>query len=115
MLDTHLTFPTKVGKTFARICPVLAVTAFALALIVPTGASAETDPSTPVHASAAQVAQYLFVAGDVGRLSQIPSGTEDVVLEKVLQELYAEHPTLPPATAVSDIQGLQTVLSSGSS
>ncbi len=33
----------------------------------------------------------------------------------MLQELYAEQPTLPPATAVSHIQGLQTVLSSGSS
>ncbi|HET6868071.1 MAG TPA: hypothetical protein VFH80_19315 [Solirubrobacteraceae bacterium] len=115
MLRTHLTSPTKVAKSFAHICPVLTIAAFALALIVPSGATAAPDPSTPVQASAAQVAQYLFVAGDVGRLSQIPSGTEDVVLEKVLQQLYAEQPTLPPATAVSDIQGLQTVLSSGSS
>jgi uncharacterized protein YoxC len=92
-----------------------AIAAVALALTAPAVASAATDPSTPVHASAAQVAQMLFVAGDVGRLSQIPSGTEDVVLEQVLQQLYAEEPTLPPATAVSDIQALQTVLSSGAS
>ena len=56
----------------------------------------------------------LFVAGDVGRLNQIPSGTEDVVLEKVLQQLYADNPTLSPSQAVSDIRGLEATLSSGS-
>jgi hypothetical protein len=54
------------------------------------------------------------VAGDVGRLSQIPSGTEDVVLEKVLQQLYTDNATLSPSQAVSDIQGLEAALSSGS-
>lgn len=86
-----------------------------LTVLLPAGAQAAAAPSTPVNASAAQVAQLLFVAGDVGRLSQIPSGTEDVVLEKVLQQLYIENPTLAPAQAVSDIQGLQGALSSGSS
>lgn len=113
MLTTHLSSPTKVVKTFARICPVLALAAVALALIAPAGASAAADPSTPVQASAAQVARFLFVAGDVGRLTQIPSGTENVVLEKVLQQLYTENPTLASSRAVSDIQGLQAVLSSG--
>lgn len=98
-----------------RLALAAMVAAVALALTAPAGASAAADPSTPVHASAAQVAQLLFVAGDVGRLSQIPSGSEDVVLEQVLQQLYAEQPTLSPATAVSDIQGLEAVLSSGSS
>jgi hypothetical protein len=49
-----------------------------------TGAQAATSPSTPVHLAAAQVAQTLFVAGDVGRLSQIPSGTLNAASNKVL-------------------------------
>ncbi|HTU86405.1 MAG TPA: hypothetical protein VMF57_12575 [Solirubrobacteraceae bacterium] len=97
-----------------RLHILLACLAFMLPLAVTAGARAATDPSTPVHLTAAQVAQTLFVAGDVGRLSQIPSGTEDVVLEKVLQQLYTDNPTLSPSQAVSDIQGLQGVLSSGS-
>ena len=54
------------------------------------------------------------MAGDVTRLSQVPSGTEDVVLEKVLQQLYVENPALNPGQAASDIQGLRAVLTSGS-
>jgi hypothetical protein len=91
----------------------LACLALALPLAVTAGAHAATDPGTPVHLSPAQVAQTLFVAGDVGRLSQIPSGTEDVALEKVLQQLYLDNPTLAPGQAVSDIQGLESTLSSG--
>ena len=72
-----------------------------------TNAQAASAPSTPVRLSPAQVAQALFVAGDVTRLSQIPSGTEDVVLEKVLQQLYVENPTLDPGQATSDIHGLR--------
>ena len=37
--------------------------------------------ATPVTATASQVADQLFVAGDVARLSVAPSGTESVVLE----------------------------------
>ena len=89
--------------------------ALALTLAVAAaGAQAASAPSTPVHLTSAQVAQTLFVAGDVGRLSQIPSGVEGVVLEKVLQQLYADNPMLAPGQAVSDIQGLQTALASGS-
>ncbi len=88
--------------------------ALVLSLAVAAGASAASSPSTPVHLSAAQVAQTLFVAGDVGRLSQIPSGTEDVVLEKVLQQLYTDNSTLAPSQAAAGIQSLQATLSSGS-
>jgi hypothetical protein len=77
-------------------------------------ADAMPASTTPVHASADQVAHLLFVAGDVGRLSQVPSGTEDVVLEKILQQLYVEQPTLDPAKAIADIQALQAALGSGS-
>ena len=77
-----------------------------VSLALTAAAQAASSPSTPVHLSSAQVARVLFVAGDVGRLNQIPSGTEDVVLEKVLQQLYADDPTLSTNQAVSDIRGL---------
>jgi hypothetical protein len=84
-----------------------------LPLFASTGIASATAPTnTPVNASAAQVARYLFVAGDVGRLSMIPSGTESLVLEKVLQQLYAANPSLDPHTAASDIQTLQSSLQS---
>jgi len=94
----------------------LAVVAATLAstLVIAGVAQAASTPSTPVHLSPAQVAQTLFVAGDVGRLSVIPSGTESVVLEKVLQQLYTNNSALAPSQAVSDIQGLQAALASGS-
>jgi hypothetical protein len=99
----------------ARIRIVIAgLAALVLSLALAAGANAASSPGTTVHLSSAQVAQTLFVAGDVGRLSQIPSGTEDVVLEKVLQQLYTDNPTLPVSQAVSEIQGLQATLSSGS-
>lgn len=100
----------------ARLNLWLACCALALAapLLLTTAAQAASSPSTPVHLSSGQVAQALFVAGDVGRLSQIPSGTESVVEEKVLQQLYTDNPSLPSAQAVSDIQGLQSALASGS-
>ncbi len=86
----------------------------ALPLAVTAGARAASAPSTQIHLTPTQVAQALFVAGDVARLSQIPSGTESIVLEKILQQLYADNPSLPSAQAVSDLQGLQAALASGS-
>src|SRR5689334_23549002 len=93
---------------------IAAIATVALCLIAAARADAAPTTSTPVTASPAKVAQFLFVAGDVGRLSAIPSGTESVVLEKVLQELYAESPDTPLSQAVSDIQTLQGVLGPGS-
>ncbi len=89
----------------AALCALLATACF--------GAAAARAATTPVTATPAQVAAQLFVAGDVGRLSTVPSGTESLVLEKVLQQLYANNPTLAASDAVTDIQGLQTALSSG--
>ena len=97
-----------------RFRVLIACLAVALPLTLSAGAQAAAAPNTPVHLSAAQVSQAVFVAGDVGRLSQIPSGTEDVVLEKVLQQLYTDDPNLPASQAVSDIHGLQAALNSGS-
>ena len=67
--------------------------------------------NTAVTASASQVASELFVAGDVQRLSQEPSGTVDVALEQVLQQLYRDNPTLPVGDAVSAIQNLEGAVS----
>jgi List-Bact-rpt repeat protein len=85
-----------------------------MALATTASAQAAAGPSTAVSLSPAQVGQVFFVAGDVGRLSQIPSGTEAVVVEKVLQQLYISNPNLDPAQAVTDVQHLQSALSSGS-
>ncbi len=57
-----------------------------------------------------EVAQALFVAGDVSRLSKVPGGTEDVVLEKALQQLYADEPTLTPAIAEGYIDDMKAAL-----
>ncbi|MBV8953801.1 MAG: hypothetical protein JO179_06675, partial [Solirubrobacterales bacterium] len=97
-----------------RLHVLIACLALAFPLARTAGARAATPTTTPVHLSAAQVTQTLFVAGDVGRLSRIPSGTESIVLEKVLEQLYVFNPTLSSTQAVSDIQGLQAALSSGS-
>ena len=83
-------------KIRIRSASLALLTASVIAIGLATNAQAAAAPSTPVHLSAAQVAQALFVAGDVTRLSQIPSGTEDVVLEKVLQQLYVENPSARP-------------------
>jgi hypothetical protein len=90
------------------------VSALALAVTSASSASAATDAGTPVDLSATQVAQVLFAAGDVGRLSQVPSGTESLVEEKVLQQLYITDPTLSRSQAVSDIQSLEATLAGSS-
>jgi hypothetical protein len=86
---------------FVLACLVLAL------LAVSAGARAASAPSTPVNLTPSQVAHTLFVAGDVVRLRQIPSGTERLVEGKVLHQLYVANPTLGVGQAVSDIQGPQ--------
>jgi hypothetical protein len=81
----------------------------ALALTAPVAARAAAPPTT-VHASPAELSRLLFVAGDVRRLNRNPSGTVDTVLEHVLQAEYRLDPSLDPATAQSDIDGLRTGL-----
>ncbi|HET6869427.1 MAG TPA: hypothetical protein VFH80_26185 [Solirubrobacteraceae bacterium] len=97
-----------------RLRVLLASLVVALPLAVSAGARAASPPSTPVNLTPTQVAQALFVAGDVARLSQIPSGTESLVEEKILQQLYVANPTLGVSQAVSDIQGLQATLAGNS-
>jgi hypothetical protein len=98
--------------------PITLVTAAAWALLVfaglaPSAHAAPATTSTPVTASPAQVAGQLFVAGDVARLGRAPSGTESIVLEQVLQQLYTDNRRLAPGDAVEDIQGLQGTLAAG--
>jgi hypothetical protein len=57
-----------------RLHVLLTCLVLALSLVVSAGAQAASAPSTPVQLTSAQVTRTLFVAGDVGRLSQIPSG-----------------------------------------
>src|SRR5947209_1636958 len=97
-----------------RFHVLLACLVVALPMAVSAGAQAASPPTTPVNLGPTQVAQALFTAGDVARLTQIPSGTESLVEEKVLQQLYIANPTLGVGQAVSDIQGLQTTLAGSS-
>src|SRR4051794_36931817 len=89
-----------------RLLLALAPALAALALAAPGAARADA----PIHASPAQVARLLFVAGDAGRLSRNPSGSVDIVLEKVLQQEYRTEPGLAPADAEADIAGLRGAL-----
>ncbi len=80
----------------------------ALVLILP---AARARAEAPIAVSPAEVSTSLFVAGDVSRLSKVPSGTEDVILEKALQQLYADEPSLDPAVAESYVRDMQLLLS----
>ncbi|MGH2928408.1 MAG: hypothetical protein ACRDL8_09415, partial [Solirubrobacteraceae bacterium] len=70
--------------------------------------------SDPVTVSAASFQRDLFIAGDVARLSD-PAKTEDLVLERVLQALYADNPGLDSAAAAADITALSSAASMPSS
>ena len=85
----------------------------ALALLVMPAARAQAAESK-VTVGPAEVSAALFVAGDVSRLAKIPAGTEDVVLEKALQQLYADEPTLTPATAEGYIDDMKAALAASS-
>ncbi len=100
--------------TRTRLHVLLAILIVALPLAVSAGARAASSPTTQVNLTSGQVAQALFVAGDVARLSQVPSGTESLVEEKILQQLYVANPTLDVGQAVSDIHGLQATLAGNS-
>jgi hypothetical protein len=100
--------------TRTRLHVLLVCLVLALPLAVSAGARAASPPSTQVSLTPTQVSQAVFVAGDVARLSRIPSGTESLVEEKILQQLYIANPTLGVSQAVSDIQGLQATLAGSS-
>jgi hypothetical protein len=66
--------------------------------------------SDPVTVSAASFQRDLFIAGDVARLSD-PANTEDLVLERVLQALYADNPGLDPTAAANEVTALRNAAS----
>ncbi len=78
----------------------------AAALLRPGEARAEAT----VKIGPAEASEALFVAGDVSRLSAVPAGTKDVILEEALQQLYADEPELAPATAEGDISKMEALL-----
>src|SRR3954464_3655898 len=84
----------------------------AAAPLAPAPTPHAATPGT-VHASPAEVSRLLFVAGDVRRLSRAPSGTVDTVLEQVLQAEYRSDPSLDPADAAADIDGLRAAVGNG--
>jgi len=91
-----------------------AATALAACLFLLPVAQAHAETEASVTVGPAAVSQALFVAGDVARLSKVPSGTEELVLEKALQQMYADEPELEPAVAKSYIGEMQALLSSSS-
>lgn len=100
------------GNTRGGACAVLAAVALAVALLLPADALAG---EAPVSVKPAEVSTALFVAGDVARLGKVPGGTEDVVLEKALQQLYADEPTLSPAIAEGYVGDMKALLAAPSS
>ena len=89
----------------------IALSAAVVAAVALAAPSAQAQTPATVHASPLQAARLLFVAGDVRRLSRTPSGTVDIVLEKVLQEEYRLDNSLAPDQAQSDIRSLSAKLS----
>src|SRR5438270_3381261 len=85
---TTLLSGTRRARNGLLALPVAVAATLALALTVPAGASAEAM----VHLGAAEVAQALFVAGGVARLGEPQEGAEERVLQKTLQEMYADEP-----------------------
>ena len=99
----------------ARVRRLLVAAASVLVLIAilacPGVASAETETATLKEA---EISTALFVAGDVNRLSKVRHGTEELVLEKALQQMYADKPELVPETAEGYIAQMKELLASES-
>lgn len=103
------TRPSNLKLTHAALAAlVLSLLTFVLAPALASATEAE------VSVGPAEVSTALFVAGDVARLSEVPAGNEDVVLEKALQQMYADEPELAPTVAESYVRDMQLALSSPS-
>jgi hypothetical protein len=76
--------------------------------------SARAQAETPVTVQPAEVSTALFVAGDIARLSKVPGGSEELVLEKALQQMYADEPALAPATAEGYVGEMKALLAAPS-
>jgi hypothetical protein len=82
-----------------RLLPVL--------LALAAGLTGAATAQAQTGLTEAQFKRALFVAGDTARLSESATGLQAVVLEKVLQELYAVAPETDPATAQAAVDGLR--------
>lgn len=89
---------------------ILATLTFALPLVVLLSPTSARAGEAPVTVRPAEVSAALFVAGDVAWLSRVPAGTEETVLEKALQQLYADEPELSPATAEEYVGDMKAAL-----
>jgi hypothetical protein len=80
--------------------------------LLPAGAAHAATPAS-AHATPAEAAQLLFVAGGVRRLERTPSGTVDTVLEQTLQQVYRDEPELAPDSAEAEVRALYEATASG--
>ena len=92
---------------------IVAAAGASVALFALSGGAAHAATPASAHATPAETAQLLFVAGGVRRLERTPSGTVDTVLEQTLQQLYRDEPELAPDTAEAEIRALSDALASG--
>lgn len=107
--------PLRFGRISRRALAALALSlTVPLALLTAGAQAAAPAAETPVTVQPAEVATALFVAGDITRLSSPGNGTEELVLEKALQQLYADEPTLAPATAEGYVAEMKTKLAGAS-
>lgn len=98
----------------SRLAAAVAIFALLLFVVLFVLAPGDAHAEGAVTVGSAEVSSALFVAGDVARLSEVPSGTEDLVLEKALQQMYADEPELAPATATGYVEDMQKLLASSS-
>ncbi len=66
----------------------------------------------PETISPSNVSEALFVAGDVARLSKLRGGLVELIIEKALQQMYADEPGLPSETAETYVKDMQASLAS---
>ncbi len=93
-----------------RLLPAAAVTFVLGATLGPVPASAAEGPESTIVVTPETLTTALFVAGDINRLSKTGNGTEELVLEKALQQMYIHNPSLPTGQAFGEIRGLKRIL-----
>lgn len=105
---------TETHSSHASRVALLAIFGLLAGAILLGSLSARAQAETAVTVGPAEVSTALFVAGDIARLSKVPGGTEELVLEKALQQLYADEPALAPTTAEGYIVEMKILLAAAS-
>ncbi len=101
-------------RTWNSFRSALAAIALCAALLVVLAPARAQAAETPVTVEPAEVSTALFVAGDIARLSRASGGAEELVLEKALQQIYADEPALAPTTAEGFVGDMKTLLAAPS-